>query len=198
MGVPKFFRYISERYPCLSEVVREYQVFFLPFLIIFKISVLFLQIPEFDNLYLDMNGIIHMCSHPDDDNVHFRISEEQIFKDIFHYIEVLFRMIKPQKVFFMAVDGVAPRAKMNQQRGRRYRSAKDAEKKEKDAEKKGEILPQQARFDSNCITPGTVFMAILQEQLKYFVVDKISNDALWQNCKIILSGHEVRCLVFNH
>jgi len=26
MGVPKFFRWISERYPCLSEVVREYQV----------------------------------------------------------------------------------------------------------------------------------------------------------------------------
>lgn len=23
MGVPKFFRYISERYPCLSELARE-------------------------------------------------------------------------------------------------------------------------------------------------------------------------------
>ena len=26
MGVPKFFRYISERYPCLSEKLKEYQV----------------------------------------------------------------------------------------------------------------------------------------------------------------------------
>lgn len=80
-----------------------------------------LQIPEFDNLYLDMNGIIHQCSHPNDEDVHFRITEEKIFADIFHYLEVLFRIIKPRKVFFMAVDGVAPRAKMNQQRGRRFR-----------------------------------------------------------------------------
>lgn len=172
MGVPKFFRYVSERYPCLSELIKDY------------------QIPEFDNLYLDMNGIIHNCSHPNDDDPHFRITEEKIFKDIFHYIEVLFRMIKPQKLFFMAVDGVAPRAKMNQQRGRRFRSAADAAKAEAEALKKGEQLPSEARFDSNCITPGTVFMARLHEQLKYFVVDKISNDPLWQKCKVILSGHE--------
>lgn len=68
-----------------------------------------------------MNGIIHQCSHPNDEDVHFRITEEKIFADIFHYLEVLFRIIKPRKVFFMAVDGVAPRAKMNQQRGRRFR-----------------------------------------------------------------------------
>ncbi len=47
-----------------------------------------LQIPEFDNLYLDMNGIVHICSHPDDGNPHFRITEEKIFEDIFHYLEV--------------------------------------------------------------------------------------------------------------
>ncbi|KAK2502400.1 hypothetical protein MC885_013541 [Smutsia gigantea] len=135
MGVPKFYRWISERYPCLSEVVKEH------------------QIPEFDNLYLDMNGIIHQCSHPNDDDVHFRISDDKIFTDIFHYLEVLFRIIKPRKVFFVAVDGVAPRAKMNQQRGRRFRSAKEAEDKIKKAIEKGEILPTEARFDSNCITP---------------------------------------------
>ncbi|RVE61693.1 hypothetical protein OJAV_G00172970 [Oryzias javanicus] len=172
MGVPKFYRWISERYPCLSEVVKEH------------------QIPEFDNLYLDMNGIIHQCSHPNDEDVHFRISEEKIFADIFHYLEVLFRIIKPRKVFFMAVDGVAPRAKMNQQRGRRFRSAKEAEDKIKKALDKGEVLPTEARFDSNCITPGTDFMARLQEQLKYFVHNKLSTDKLWQNVKVYLSGHE--------
>uniref|UniRef100_A0A3P8X5A2 5'-3' exoribonuclease 1 n=1 Tax=Cynoglossus semilaevis TaxID=244447 RepID=A0A3P8X5A2_CYNSE len=172
MGVPKFYRWISERYPCLSEVVKEH------------------QIPEFDNLYLDMNGIIHQCSHPNDEDVHFRISEEKIFADIFHYLEVLFRIIKPRKVFFMAVDGVAPRAKMNQQRGRRFRSAKEAEDKIKKALDKGEVLPTEARFDSNCITPGTQFMVKLQEQLKYFVHNKLSTDKLWQNVRVYLSGHE--------
>ncbi|XP_072297045.1 5'-3' exoribonuclease 1 [Eucyclogobius newberryi] len=172
MGVPKFYRWISERYPCLSEVVKEH------------------QIPEFDNLYLDMNGIIHQCSHPNDEDVHFRISEEKIFADIFHYLEVLFRIIKPHKVFFMAVDGVAPRAKMNQQRGRRFRSAKEAEDKIKKALEKGEVLPTEARFDSNCITPGTDFMVRLQDQLKYFVNSKISTDKQWQKVKVYLSGHE--------
>ncbi|XP_041954750.1 5'-3' exoribonuclease 1 isoform X1 [Alosa sapidissima] len=172
MGVPKFYRWISERYPCLSQVVKEH------------------QIPEFDNLYLDMNGIIHQCSHPNDEDVHFRITEEKIFADIFHYIEVLFRIIKPRKVFFMAVDGVAPRAKMNQQRGRRFRSAKEAEDKIKKALEKGEVLPTEARFDSNCITPGTDFMARLQEQLKYFVHSKLSTDRLWEGVNVFLSGHE--------
>lgn len=82
--------------------------------------VLSFQLPQFDNMYLDMNGIIHVCSHPDDSNVHFRMSEEQMFRDILHYIETIFHMIKPRKLFFMAVDGVAPRAKMNQQRSRRF------------------------------------------------------------------------------
>ncbi|CAL1537410.1 unnamed protein product [Lymnaea stagnalis] len=172
MGVPKFYRWISERYPCLSEVVKEF------------------QLPEFDNLYLDMNGVIHVCSHPDDENPHFRITEEKIFKDICHYIDFLFRMIKPKKVFFMAVDGVAPRAKMNQQRGRRFRSAREAELLIQKAQERGETLPTEQRFDSNCITPGTPFMVRLQDHLKYFVVDKITHDPLWQGPKVYLSGHE--------
>ncbi|XP_037279840.2 5'-3' exoribonuclease pacman isoform X2 [Rhipicephalus microplus] len=172
MGVPKFYRWISERYPCLSSAVKEY------------------QIPEFDNLYLDMNGIIHVCSHPNDDDPHFRITEERIFLDIFNYIDFLFRMIKPKKTFFMAVDGVAPRAKMNQQRGRRFKSAKEAQAQEKEARERGEVLPTEERFDSNCISPGTEFMARLQDQLQQFVAVKVSSDPLWRGVKVYLSGHQ--------
>lgn len=172
MGVPKFYRWISERYPCLSDVVKE------------------CQIPDFDNLYLDMNGIIHTCSHPNDDDPHFRITEETIFANICYYIEFLFKIIKPKKVFFMAVDGVAPRAKMNQQRGRRFRTAKAAAVLEEEAKACGEKLPTEARFDSNCITPGTAFMARLHDCLKGFVVHKVSTDKIWRNVRVYLSGHE--------
>ncbi|KAJ3119413.1 hypothetical protein HK100_000328 [Physocladia obscura] len=156
MGIPKFFRWISERYPLCSNLVEENKI-----------------------------------PHPNDDNPHFRITEEQIFLAIFNYIDALFAKIKPTSVFFMAVDGVAPRAKMNQQRSRRFRTAKDAEDSRKKALAKGEELPKEKAFDSNCITPGTTFMARLSENLKYFIAKKISEDASWASITVILSGHDV-------
>lgn len=172
MGIPKFFRWMNDRYQGLLVTARES------------------QLPEIDNFYLDMNGIIHNCTHPCDGDVHFRISEEEMFEDIFNYISTLFKIIKPKEYFFMAVDGVAPRAKMNQQRGRRFRSAKEALDREEAAIKKGDILPTEQRFDSNCITPGTEFMVKLNKALQMFIRKKLANDSEWQKVKVILSGHE--------
>lgn len=105
-----------------------------------------------------MNGIIHNCSHPNDDDATFRISEHDIFLAIFNYIAHLFAVIKPQKLFFLAIDGVAPRAKMNQQRSRRFRTAKEAKDTLDKAKRRGEEIPEEAGFDSNCITPGTFWL----------------------------------------
>lgn len=102
-----------------------------------------------------MNGIIHNCTHKDaGEDVSFRLSEEEMFIRIFNYIEHLFGKIKPKQLFYMAIDGVAPRAKMNQQRSRRFRTALEAEKAREKAIKDGVELPKEAPFDSNCITPG--------------------------------------------
>jgi len=77
-----------------------------------------------------------------------------MFTAIFSYVEHLFTKIKPRKVFFMAIDGVAPRAKMNQQRSRRFRTAKEAAEIVEKAIRNGEKLPDDKAFDSNSITPG--------------------------------------------
>ena len=114
-----------------------------------------------------------------------------MFIKIFNYIEHLFGKIKPQQLFFMAIDGVAPRAKMNQQRARRFRTALDAERAREKAISEGVEMPKEEAFDSNCITPGTEFMARLTQQLKYFIAKKVSEDIDWQGCEIVLSGHEV-------
>lgn len=164
---------MSERYPFVLQLVEEN------------------RIPQFDNLYLDMNGIIHHCSHPNEGSAHFRITDEEIYLAIFSYLEHLFSLAKPQKVFFLAVDGVAPRAKMNQQRSRRFKTAREAQQLVEKAIRKGEKLPDTHGFDSNCITPGTPFMARLSEQLKYFINKKVSEDSAWQNVQVIFSGHDV-------
>ncbi|RAR04095.1 5 -3 exoribonuclease [Stemphylium lycopersici] len=173
MGVPKFFRWMSERYPGISQLIAEN------------------RIPEFDCLYLDMNGIIHNCTHNDSDSVTARKSEDQMFISIFNYIEHLFGKIKPKQLFFMAIDGVAPRAKMNQQRARRFRTALDTEKAREKAIREGVEMPTEEAFDSNCITPGTAFMAKLTQQLRYFINKKVSEDIDWQGVEVVLSGHEV-------
>eukprot|EP00158_Paraphelidium_tribonemae_P009759 Partr_v1_DN28954_c0_g1_i1_m26257 putative 5-3 exoribonuclease 1 len=87
--------------------------------------------------------------------------------------------------------GVAPRAKINQQRSRRFRTAQEAADMLAKAQAKGETLPDEAAFDSNCITPGTEFMAHLSRQLYYFIRKKIAQDDNWKNCRVVLSGHEV-------
>lgn len=80
-------------------------------------------------MYLDLNGIVHNCVHGNDPKRHERISQlddlEELWAAVMRSIDELVHLIKPRKTVFLAVDGVAPRAKMNQQRARRFRSARD-------------------------------------------------------------------------
>ena len=98
----------------------------------------------------------------------------------------------------MAIDGVAPRAKLNQQRSRRFRSAMDLAEatkgkniKSADENASGSSASSSGAFDSNCITPGTEFMGRVSAAIKYFIRKKIKEDPLWRNLKVIFSGQEI-------
>uniref|UniRef100_A0A7S3CW05 Uncharacterized protein n=1 Tax=Palpitomonas bilix TaxID=652834 RepID=A0A7S3CW05_9EUKA len=165
MGVPKYFRWVSERYPLIRQKLDGEG-----------------SVPEIDNFYLDVNGIIHHCSHGE--NMEEALSHDQIAEGVFQAIDKLFQIAKPKKYFFIAVDGVAPRAKMNQQRSRRTRAG--AERMQ--ALEAGDKL---ATFDSNCITPGTEFMDRLEKELQFFVKKKVAEDVFWRRATVIFSGHSV-------
>lgn len=64
--------------------------------------------PTPDNLYLDMNGIIHNCTHSFDEEKALltTIANADMFAKIFTYVENIFNTVKPSKVFYMAIDGI--------------------------------------------------------------------------------------------
>lgn len=105
------------------------------------------------------------------------------------------------------LDGVAPRAKMNQQRGRRFKAAKESKEKvvvlwnkpsfvtQIDEEKRirEEMKAQGVKVrdsqdksettqlaDSNIITPGTAFMAKLSIALQYYIHQRLNHAPAWK------------------
>lgn len=138
---------------------------------------------EFDTLYLDMNAIIHPCCHPEHGLAPG--SEAQMFRKIMDYIEWLFAVVRPRKLLFLAIDGVAPRAKINQQRARRFKSAQErAEAYQLALQTDPDALPP---WDSNVITPGTPFMASLAAALREFICFKQNTAPAWKAISVIFS-----------
>jgi len=191
MGIPAFFRWLSRKYPNIVEPFDDNSLD-----------------PEtrckiwFDNLYLDMNNIIHPCTHPEDKPP--PRNEEEMFEAIFEYTEKVMSMVRPRHLVFLAIDGVAPRAKMNQQRTRRFRAVQESEEKKTQIEKIRKRLREQGiepevtetcSFDSNVITPGTEFMTNLSKALQTWIKKKLTTEdktGLWhKDLRVILSDSSV-------
>lgn len=199
MGVPAFYRWLRDKFgKCIEDVVEEEPM-----------EVGGLEVPvavaganpngiEFDNLYVDMNGIIHPCVHPED--VPAPETEEEMFAAIFAYLDRLVCAVRPRRLLYLAIDGVAPRAKMNQQRSRRFKTAADMAEEEEVEEElrakmraRGQRVPprKKATFDHNVITPGTRFMDRLSHFLRYLIVQRQNTDAGWRTLRVVLSDASV-------
>lgn len=155
MGVPGFFVWLQKNYK------RDHK------LIIKNMK------EDFDELYIDANCLFHpQC---------FKILEllentksqkeleELMISRIEAYLTFLINKTKVKRVF-IAVDGVAPMAKMNQQRKRRFMSMH--ENKLRDDIKKKHGIDKINTWSNTCITPGTEFMEKLHVRLLTYIKKK--------------------------
>jgi len=103
MGIPRFARWITNKYK--KMVVRGEA-----------------GPAEVAALYVDMNGLIHPCCHGNNPELAAAPEDEKL-RRIAAALEDMVASTPPTTLLYLAVDGVAPRAKMNQQRARRYSAA---------------------------------------------------------------------------
>jgi 5'-3' exonuclease len=97
--------------------------------------------------------------------------EIDLFESVKTQVNAILKMVIPIKTVFLAVDGVAPKSKQNQQRQRRFRAAEER---------------TPGSFDSACITAGTDFM----QKLCDHITDKSWLD-INPSTNYIFSSHSV-------
>ena len=160
MGIPLYFKQLSEKYP---EIIKD--------------------VLKSKNLFLDLNCAIHPCcrkiiiehskSTDSNDTV-----ESRMITEVISYIQKLINLVDPS-FLYIAIDGVAPAAKMNQQRLRRYKNIHQKEL-ENEIKKSEGINEDIYNWNTSAISPGTEFMKKLTIRinsylktlsLKYFFSD---------------------------
>ena len=147
MGIPSYFSYVIKNY---ANIIRDYNSFF-------KSSN-----KPFTRLYMDCNSIIY-DSYNDLKPFFIDLSEDEIenkiIVEVVSRIENYIKMIKPNKTVYIAFDGVAPYAKMNQQKTRRHKTLFLS-----NIQKDNNV---QSVWNTIQITPGTHFMDKLCYQIDY-------------------------------
>jgi len=138
MGIPSFFRCVlQENSNIISFVEKNSQ-------------------DDIDYFFLDFNSIIY--------NVFAKnnfISEDILIQQVIIELENLCNnFVQPKKLLYIALDGTAPRAKMVQQRSRRYKSIQIEEILES-----LNVQSTSSWIPSNHICPGTSFMFKFQQEI---------------------------------
>jgi 5'-3' exonuclease len=137
-----------------------------------------------DCFLLDTNCLLHpVCFKVVADNPNIfdnEILESIMFKTILEYLDKLIEYVNPQKCVYIAIDGVAPVAKIKQQRIRRFKSVSD--KVLWDNIKKKHGMPINSYWNNSAITPGTKFMELLHIKILEWIETK-------NNINIIYSSY---------
>jgi len=132
MGIPYYFYSLSKKYKNITSN----------------------ELPDNINIYaIDFNGIIHPEASKE-------TNEEKLFENLWNKINDYDKKFKPNKML-ICIDGVAPLAKIIQQRKRRYLTIY-----------KNKIDKINVKWDTNAISTGTIFMNNLDKYLK----NKIQNE----------------------
>ena len=138
MGIPSYFSHIIRNY---SNIIRSLKYFHD-------------SSYQFQHLFMDCNSIIYDAVHSIETNNDFSLYEEQIIDSVVDKIKEYIKVIKPTNTVYIAFDGVAPLAKMEQQRTRRHKtlflSNLSFNQKENNID--------NIKWNTSAITPGTEFM----------------------------------------
>ena len=177
MGIPSYFAHVLKKYPRVIKRLSELQCI--------------------HNLYLDCNGMIYdvvrqMQYTPGTKDAY----ETELLQRICDSIDACIAIMRPTDRVFVAFDGVAPVAKLNQQRERRYKSwylgEMEAQRRrdhnkitQKGGQKGGRVEPPKPAWNTSSITPGTKFMNALHDKLAEYY-DTANPSAL--NARYNLSG----------
>lgn len=170
MGIKFFFKWLRSTYPSHIRSVRRSDTS---------------SLPEVDHFLLDMNGIFHYACQRVFQYGAFSTSSstssstslgsiDDVISCIIRYVELVVRLVQPKQTVFLAVDGVAPLSKQFQQRSRRFRSSLETERV----------------FDSNAITPGTVFLHSITQALHLYLNRKVGSRE-WQHLNVLFSSEKV-------
>jgi len=134
MGIPYYFYVITQKYKGILHSIT----------------------PEIDYYFFDFNGIIHpVCRHVMNNHSARPQFEEDVCKASWDYTKRLVQRLDPIEGTGIFIDGVAPVAKINQQRKRRYLSVLRYKME-------GKVMA----WDTNAISPGTDFMAKMTAYLR--------------------------------
>ena len=171
MGVPSLYRTLVTNYANIQDVSNEH----------------------IEYLFLDFNCLIHHCLKISGvKDVHLREIDECVINEVLRYsIYIITKVVKPTRLVYLAVDGPVPVAKMDRQRSRRFKKTQDVAFSQK-TKRKYDMEESSRTFDSNKITPGTVFMSKLTARIKnYITIGAFAQHAKKSSFKVIYSDSNV-------